>query len=406
MIVFFSAVIFAFLISFICSILEATLLSLSFADIAEINGKNVKIAGIWRGFKGNIQRPIAVILIVNTIAHTVGATISGSKFTEIFNPAYITFFSVFFSFGMILWTEILPKTLGVRYNKKIAVIIAVPLSVMVKVFNPLVAFFQFLNKPFEGKNTEKENDALQEINILAQFAAFNNQISKKEQQIISKGIKLSEIKVEEIMIKKEEMNCLSSKMSLVEALVEAHIHRHTRFPLIEGDDKNKIEGYINFKDIVSALHINPRNATLKGISRPVMTIYAKDSTVTLLNKLTSYYQHIAIVKNDKNEVIGAVTLEDVIETIVGEIGDEYDVMAEYIHKISDDSYIASGGALVDKIFQVFKIEETKNKTIDEWFREIKKNMVNLEEKIEYKDIRVTVKKIRRNRIAEVLIEKI
>jgi len=88
----------AFVISFICSLLEATLLSVSNADIADMAVKNKKSAQIWEDFKLNIQRPITVILVINTVAHTIGATISGAKFAAIFGEKWILFFSIFFLF--------------------------------------------------------------------------------------------------------------------------------------------------------------------------------------------------------------------------------------------------------------------------------------------------------------------
>ena len=110
-------------ISFLCSVLEACLLSLSLADIGRISDKKPLAAKIWKSFKEGIERPIAVILIINTLAHTIGASLSGAQFEKIFGTKWIISFSIIFSLSMIQWTEILPKTLGVRCNKNIAAVL-------------------------------------------------------------------------------------------------------------------------------------------------------------------------------------------------------------------------------------------------------------------------------------------
>src|SRR5690554_5478785 len=109
------SVIGALTISALCSILEATLLSFSSSQVEAMAGRRPKIAAVWRDFKQNIERPIAVILIMNTAAHTIGATLAGAKFEETFGPQWLIAFSILFTYLMLQFTEILPKSLGVRY---------------------------------------------------------------------------------------------------------------------------------------------------------------------------------------------------------------------------------------------------------------------------------------------------
>ncbi|MHB8866741.1 MAG: CNNM domain-containing protein, partial [Pirellulaceae bacterium] len=113
----------ALLISAICSLMEATLLSLTPSQVAELAHRQPKLGAIWQRFKANVQPPIATILLLNTAAHTIGASVAGSQFDELFGDEWILAFSLVFTFVMLQFTEILPKTIGVRYNREVARII-------------------------------------------------------------------------------------------------------------------------------------------------------------------------------------------------------------------------------------------------------------------------------------------
>lgn len=393
-------------ISFICSILEACVLSLSLADIARISEKRPLVAKRWRIFRENIQRPITVILIINTLAHTIGASLSGAKFNQLFGTKWVLVFSLVFSFVMIQWTEILPKTLGVKYNKRIAAAAGLPLKYLMMIFTPFVNVVQFLNRPFtKKKQPDLEANAVDDISVLARFAALQKIISKDQERILSQTINLPRIKVSDIMVEKDEIKFLSTKMSLMDALIEAHIHHHTRFPLIEGDNNNKVIGYVNFKDIVSALQTNPQDPSLKGICRPILDVRGDEQVSALLNKLTSGYQHIAIVNDFEGRVTGLVTLEDVIESIVGEMHDEYDVLPTYFYQIALNRYIVGGGisleTLKEKIGQDLPVIQ---KPLNKWLMELSGKMPKVEDKIPYKNCIFIPRKIRRSNIYEAIIE--
>lgn len=409
MIILILSVAMAFLISFTCSLLEAALLSLSHADIAKISEKKPAVGKIWTDFKENIHRPITVILVVNTLAHTIGATVSGSEFNSLFGDKKIWIFSLVFSFGMIIWTEIVPKTLGVKFNRKIAFLSGRPLQLLVMILNPLVIALQFISNPFKkrGKSEAHESNLVEEIGILAQFAAVNRQISIEQEGIVSRGIELSKKKVNEIMVNKNEMIFLTSEMKLIDALLKSHVYRHTRYILVQDNNLDNILGYINFKDIVSALHVNPKNASLKGISRPVLTIKEDENLAVTMNKLIKGYQHIAVIIDNKGKTVGMITLEDVIEAVVGQIGDEYDVVPDYVYNIGENLFIAAGGATLRKAGEITGYDfPTENIQLCEWIRAMNGNkMPEIETAVLYRDLKISIKKIRRGKINEVMIEK-
>jgi len=397
---------FALGISFLCSILEACVLSLSLTDIARISEKRPSVAQTWRAFRENIQRPITVILIINTLAHTIGATLSGAKFDQIFGAKWVFVFSLAFSFAMIQWTEILPKTLGVKYNRHIAVAAALPLKFLVRLFTPFVNMVQFLNRPFANtKQPEFEASAADDITVLARFAALQKIISKDQERILSQAINLPRIRVRDLMVKKDEIKSLSAKMTLMEALLEAHIHHHTRFPLAEAGDIDKIVGYVNFKDIVSALQTNPKDPSLRGIRRPILEVREDEQAAVLLNKLMREYQHIAVVKGPDGKITGLVTLEDVIESIMGKMYDEYDVLPKYCYQIAENRFIAGGGVDFKVLREKTRLElPDTDKTLNEWLLEALGRAPKVEEKIPYGGNTFILRKVRRSNIFEVIIE--
>ena len=407
MTVFVIVIIISLSISFLCSLMEACLLSLSTTDIAAIAEKKPFIAKIWQKYKERIQAPIAVILIINTLAHTIGASISGAKFDELFGNKWLIVFSIAYSFIMIQWTELLPKTLGVKFNRPLAVISAVPFKILIKIFSPFIIITNALNRPFDSKKySEKKLDALSEISVLARFAVLNNVISTEQEQIVSRSMQLSNVKVKNIMINKDDVKWLSTDMSLMEALIEAHLHHHTRFPLVEGKNINNIIGYVNFKDIVSALQVNPQNPTLKGICRPIIELQNEEKLTDVMKKLTQSYQHIAVIKNKKYETAGFITMEDVIETIIGNINDEYDVLPEFFYPIAENRYLAGGGIPLSTVNSFFSVELKKTeKSLNDYLMHELKQKPTGDEVFRNDGLKFIIRKVRRNRIYEVIIEK-
>jgi CBS domain containing-hemolysin-like protein len=407
--IFILAVTMALTVSFLCSLFESVLLSVSTTDIAEISQKNPAAGRAWQSFKENISKPISAILILNTLAHTIGASVAGSKFPAIFGPKYIAVFSIVFSFAMIQWTEILPKTIGVRLKQRFALALAVPLGVLIRVMAPLVGLVRLLNRPFEGRKAEKKNvDASNEINILARFAALNREINEDQGRIIAQSMALSKTRVADIMIPRGEIRTFSTKMNLAEALVEAHIVHHTRFPLAEDGDPDRIIGYVNFKDIVSALQINPRDPTLRGILRPIIEVKPADSLTSLLTRLTRSYQHIAVVRSDAGRTEGLVTLEDLIEFMVGKLQDEYDFLPQHCYQIADNRYIVGGGATLNylrgKCGEAFL--PALERSLHDWLSEKFGSTPTPERKHREGSTVFTVRKIRNGRIHEVIVDHI
>ena len=385
--------------------MEACLLSLSNTNIAEIGEKSPKIAKTWKQFKSNIQKPIAVILIINTLAHTIGAAISGARFDTLFGSQWIWVFSLLYSLFMIQYTEILPKTLGVRFNILLAKLSALPLFFLIKVFHPFIALIEFANKPFEKRTQEDANSVAHEITLLASSAVYDKTLSQEQALLISKSIQMSTLKARDIMVEKDHIISLNTGMNLTEAFLASHIHRHTRYPLT--DDQQSVLGYVNFKDIVTALHISPEDPSLKGLCRPLPFISEDTPLNILLRKMIREHQHMAMVNDTQKTLIGLVTLEDVIESLVGDIEDEFDRPPELIIKLAENRWRIGGGVSINQIRKEIggDIPESMQ-TIDQLI----KSRVQGNEQVEnfqfyYHGILIRVRRVVRGYIYDVIMEK-
>ena len=391
--------------SFFCSLLEACLMSLSLADIAKISEKRQLIGSIWRDFRDNIQKPIATILIINTFANTVGAALCGTMFSDLYGVKWVWLFSIVFSLMIILWSEILPKTLGYQYNKFVAMWFGIPIKTVVIGMTPVVWVTQFLTRPFTGRRRETAADALGDINVLTRFAALNNLISKEQARLVMRSIGLSRSKVADIMMKRDQIKYLSDTMSLTDALIAAHLHYHTRYPIVEGGDMDRIVGYVNFKDIVIALHINPKDPSLRGIMRPMLSVDDAENASAVLNKLILGHHHIAVARDAAGKVSGLVTLEDIIEEVFGEIQDEFDILPRFVRALPEGRYLAGGATPMSELrLKVCADFPDEPATVDAWIRGQSKKAVARNVRISTANYEFVIAKVRRSKIHEVIIE--
>lgn len=424
--VFIFSVLTALIVSAFCSLMESVLLSLTPAQIAEMTAKSPKIGAIWSDFKKNIDRPISAILILNTTAHTIGATVAGSALADLTETTghqkmILWSFSFFFTFLMLQYTEILPKTLGVRFNKALALRLVRPLVIMVKIATPLSHFTYWMNRPFEPKGHKVEYaSAVDELRYMATMARQNRQIGMKQEEIIVATTRLSRQKAKDVMIPLSDVVFLSSGMSLWEAIEIAHVDAHTRFPVFEGDNKNKIIGYVNFKEIISHQKLNPTATTFKEIVRPIPFVDAEAPASDLLRLFTYQHEHLAMIRNKRGDCIGMVTLEDIIEELVGELEDEFDRLPRHVHHLPNQVLLLGGGCPMHNVRLMVShdilhrpldkgrdiaSEKDDLKSLDEWLEDRLGRDPVRGDRIVLNGIEFNVRRVRRGHVFDVQIQK-
>jgi putative hemolysin len=346
---FVAAVLVALSVSALCSLLEAALLSLTPSQVAQMTPHHPRAAAIWQHFKSRIDRPIAVILILNTAAHTIGATLAGAQFELLFGGDGLIWFSLLFTYLMLQFTEILPKTLGVYHNARLAPIIAFPLALFVRLLAPVVYLIHLVNRPFERRRGSTEAAPLEEIAALAGLARLSNLISPQQERIIQGTSRLSDKIADDLMIPSEHVTFLSTSQTLNEAIITAHLDPHTRFPICENNDRDRILGYVNFKEMIYRLRTNPADDTFHGIIRPVRFVAPDQPATDLLRFFVERHEHMAIVQDPGGRTLGLVTLEDVIEELVGELEDEFDRLPRMLHPLAGGTWMVGGGVPIAEL---------------------------------------------------------
>ena len=394
----------AFIVSSLCSLTEAALLSLSPGELAALEKRKPKAGKIIRGFKDHIELPVTVILTLNTIAHTVGATVVGAQVALLFDGKYIGISSGIFTYLMLQFTEILPKTLGVHFNVPIILRSAMPLRFLIVILRPVIHLLRIINKPFEKKHTARHEAPLEEIIALADYAQLENKISSNQADIITAVTLLSNKTAKDLMIPAEQITFLSTSQSLNDAVITAHLDPHTRFPIIEGSDHDKVIGYVNFKELVYRMRTNPADPTLKGIIRPLRFVSTGTSCQQLMKTFVDDHEHMALVQDITGHTVGLITLEDIVEELVGELEDEFDKLPKMVHPLSKGVWIVGGGVSMRKLAEGLKAPGIScDSSLSDWIVNQLGHVPAVDYRLKAEHLEFNVRRIRRGKVFEVLI---
>lgn len=398
------SVVVALSVSALCSVLEAAVLSLTPSQVANLSSRHPRVGAIWQHFKANIDRPIAVILILNTAAHTIGATLAGAQFEVVFGHAGLIWFSILFTFLMLQFTEILPKTLGVRYNLRLAPLIALPLAFLIRVLSPVVALVRLLNRPFERGPDQEQAVRLEEITSLAAQARLANLISPQQERIIRGTSQLSRQQVHDVMIPAEQVAFLSADQSLQEALAAAQTDPHTRFPVCAANDRDRVLGYVNFKEIIHGLQNELGELSIQDIIRPVFFTLPDRPATELLRIFVERHEHVAIVRDAAGRTLGLATLEDVIEELVGELEDEFDRLPRMLHRLKSGAWMVGGGVPVSELAGKLGLElPDAHGSTSAWLSRRFGRLPKVKEIYRHDGAEFTVRRTRRGKVFEVLV---
>jgi putative hemolysin len=395
----------AFVVSFLCSLMEAALLSLTPGQLADLERSKPRAGQILRRFKEQVEQPITVILMLNTTAHTVGATVAGAQCALIFGNKALGVFSALFTYLMLQYTEVLPKSVGVRFSRPVAVWMAAPLLLLVRLLSPLIAVIQWVNRPFEGREKQPGTGAhLDELRALAGYARLAKLISPHQESIITRATRLSQKTARDFMIPAEQITFLSDSQTLADAVVTAHLDPHTRFPIMEGANRNKVLGYINFKELVYRVRTNPTDPTVKGIIRPLRFVRPDAPCQQIMKAFVEEHEHMAIVQNEHGESIGLITLEDLVEELLGDLEDEFDHLPKMCHALTGGVWIVGGGVPMRELAEKINLPIlAADGPLSAWMINRFGRMPAIDERLHVNGLEFNVRRLRRGKIFEVLI---
>jgi len=315
-------------VSFICSILEATLMStpLSYVNMREDEG--YKPAKRFKEYKTNNARPIAAILSLNTIANTIGAAGVGAQATEVFGSRWFGLVSIITTILILVFSEIIPKTIGTNYWKKLMGFTARTLHFIITLLFPIVWVVEKLSKSIAATDEDETAVSREEVAAMADMAEDEEVIDEDENKIIQNVIKLDDVKAEDVMTPTTVAAIAPEQMTLREFYLDKAYSHFSRIPVYSDSDEY-ITGYVLRSEALEMLTEDKFNTTLGDIKREIAMYGEKLPVSQIWDSMLRNKQHIACVIDEYGSFQGIITLEDIIETIVGlEIMDERDDVAD------------------------------------------------------------------------------
>ncbi|MGB5337026.1 MAG: hemolysin family protein [Woeseiaceae bacterium] len=339
MLLFVTAVSVVLVISFLCSIFESVLLSLTRSQIAVLGQKRKRSARLLADFKENMDVPIAAILILNTAAHTIGAAVAGASYSNVFNVNTLWIFSLIFTLAVLLFTEIIPKTVGITHASRLAVPVAHGIRWLTVLLRPLVIVSEKISRSIRG-NVEVPVTSAEELRLLAVLGRSAGAVGSQTADIIVGATQLRHLDARDVMLPRNDVRYLSATMDRQQALGLVRESGHSRFPYSPTEHVADVSGIVLAKDLLYWLLQHDGNQIEWGdICQDALVVPESVPLPQLLHTYQESKRHLAIVVDEYGTVEGIVTMEDVLEEIVGDIRDESDLPADDFREEADGTLL-------------------------------------------------------------------
>lgn len=311
------------LVSFICSLCEAVLLSVSPAYVAVVAEKHPRAGKVLLTITDNLDRSISAILTLNTLSHTLGSAWIAHEVQMVYGDSVLTIFSVFLTFMILIFSEIIPKTIGKNNEKALAIPCSYMVRFMIFALYPIVIFSEWLSKSL-SKPSEEPEVTRDEMIKTAELGVEEGTLHSKESTIIKNLMKLDKIYIYDIMTPRSVMTALDGDMSVQDVVEKYKPIRFSRLPVYV-DSLDHIIGITNRYKILEALSQDQHTKKIKDLVSPIPTLQENIYVSQALEFFVKEKSHLALATDEYGVVTGLVTLEDAIETLLGvEIMDEYD----------------------------------------------------------------------------------
>ncbi|MFQ3325037.1 MAG: CBS domain containing-hemolysin-like protein [Pseudomonadales bacterium] len=313
-------------VSFLCSVLEAVLLSITPSFVEQTSSQRPRAAKQLVKVKAQLDESLSSILILNTFAHTMGAAGVGSQAVQVFGAKWETLIAVLLTLVILYFSEIIPKTLGATFWRKLAIPSAFVISWLIKLVYPLVWIATRLTRLFSSK--EGDEITREEIIALASLGHRDGNLFTQENEYLSNLLKLREIKTEQVLTPRSVVHMLNEDSTVTEALDDDRTAQFTRMP-VYGANIDDIVGIVNKRDLFQAERKGNGMLTIGSKVKPITRVSGKLPVQKLLDMFIKNREHLFLVEDEFGQTAGVVTLEDAIETLLGrEIVDETDAVED------------------------------------------------------------------------------
>ena len=316
----------ALALSFLCSILEAVLLSTPMSFISMKENQGNKTATLMKRYKNNVDRPVGAILSLNTIAHTIGSAGVGAESIKIFGEEYFGLISAILTLLILVLSEIIPKTIGASYWRSLAMTSTKIIRVLIFITYPLVLLSEVITKIFTPKN-HQVSVSREEVSAMVDVGTTEGIFRESESKIIKSCIHLAGVKAREIMTPSIVVETANKNLTIKE-FYDQQTWNFSRIPVYD-TNKDYIVGYVLKDMVLKALSDDKFDTKLSDMVRPILSFNKDDSVYQIWEKMLEKREHISIIVDEYGCLRGVVSMEDIIETMTGvEIVDEDDVAVD------------------------------------------------------------------------------
>lgn len=309
-------------ISGLCSIVEAAILSLPLVKARILFEQKRKGAKTLLFIKENIHLAVATIVILNNAVNIIGSIFVGQKVAYMFGSHWLGITSAVLTFAIIIFSEVLPKTIGEHYKVGVSLVSAKPLYSLILLLKPLVGIVALAANPFKKKSSLPKVTE-EEIRIMLRLGKDAGTVETDEETLCNRVFKLNDLKASQMMKPIDSIYAFGSDKSLSEIKEEIINSPYSRIAIYDKDISN-IVGVCQQRILLREIAKDNYEAKVKGFMSIPIFVDENDKADKLLEKFQAYHQHLFIVQNSKKQNIGILTMEDVQEELFGEIYDEKD----------------------------------------------------------------------------------
>ncbi len=313
--------------SFLCSIAEAVILSVTPAYVA-LQVEEHKASGIiLRKLQADMNQPLAAILTLNTIAHTMGAAGAGAQAAQVFGNVYLGVISAGLTLLILIFSEIVPKTLGAHYWRRLAPVTAHGLKFLIRVLYPFVKLSEYLTGGLVDGPTLR-GFSRKEFAAMADLSASEGQLAHSESEVLRNLLELRTTPVTEAMTPRTVVFALPDALTVGEFYLEHEQQPFSRIPIYHGDH-DLVTGFVLRSDLLLAQACGHHEKTLDNYRRDMTSLPETITLARAFNELQRTQAHIVLVVDEYGDMQGVLTLEDIFETLLGlEIVDESDATVD------------------------------------------------------------------------------
>jgi putative hemolysin len=352
---------------------EIALASVTAAQLKRLADAHPREAKVALYMKQNMEASLAVVQLGITLVGAIAAAVGGAGAGEMLAPVILAELGVSakvaealaivvvvipLTVATIIAGELIPKVFALRNAEWVCLTLSQPMRWFSRSVWPAVWLFEAIvmrvmawgeRRLGPGEGAKPETVELQDLRASALLARASRLIGPREAGIILSATELQSRRVRDIMLPVEDISTLDVDSSLSDSLIAAHLDMHTRFPVVErSGDPQTIAGYVNVKDVIAMMRHEPHARTLRAIVRSMPSFPPDQPVAQCLERLIAEHTHIALIRGSENQVLGMITLEDIIEDLIGDIGDEFDRIPAHVIA-SGSSWIVGGGASLDRV---------------------------------------------------------